>query len=119
MSMFQIFKVSGSAVSAQSQRLNVVASNLANVDTVAGPDGQAVPDLARKLPGRGEIPLEVRGREREARGDVVEAVVGFVRQQQCRRVHLQREDVTDGVGVFGAVQPMGAHARRLLMGRGG
>jgi flagellar basal-body rod protein FlgC len=41
MSMFQIFSVSGSAVSAQSQRLNVVASNLANADTVAGPDGQA------------------------------------------------------------------------------
>jgi len=41
MSMFQIFNVAGSAVSAQSQRLNVVASNLANVDTVAGPDGQA------------------------------------------------------------------------------
>jgi flagellar basal-body rod protein FlgC len=41
MSMFQIFNVSGSAVSAQSQRLNVVASNLANADTVAGPDGSA------------------------------------------------------------------------------
>lgn len=41
MSMMNIFKVSGSAASAQSQRLNVVASNLANVDTVAGPDGQA------------------------------------------------------------------------------
>jgi len=41
MSMFQIFNVSGSAVSAQSQRLNVVASNLANADTIAGPDGQA------------------------------------------------------------------------------
>ena len=41
MSMLQIFNVSGSAVSAQSQRLNVVASNLANADTVAGPDGQA------------------------------------------------------------------------------
>jgi len=41
MSMFKIFGISGSAVSAQSQRLNVVASNLANVDTVAGPDGQA------------------------------------------------------------------------------
>jgi flagellar basal-body rod protein FlgC len=39
--MFRIFDVSGSAVSAQSQRLNVVASNLANADTVAGPDGQA------------------------------------------------------------------------------
>ena len=41
MSMFSIFGVSGSAVSAQSQRLNVVASNLANADAVAGPDGQA------------------------------------------------------------------------------
>jgi len=40
MSMFSIFSVSGSAISAQSQRLNVVASNLANVDAVAGPDGQ-------------------------------------------------------------------------------
>jgi len=41
MSLFQIFNVSGSASSAQSQRLNTVASNLANADTVAGPDGQA------------------------------------------------------------------------------
>jgi flagellar basal-body rod protein FlgC len=39
--MMNIFNVSGSAASAQSQRLNVVASNLANADTVAGPDGQA------------------------------------------------------------------------------
>jgi len=41
MSMFKIFDVAGSAASAQTQRLNVVASNLANADTVAGPDGQA------------------------------------------------------------------------------
>jgi len=41
MSLFQIFNVAGSATSAQTQRLNVVASNLANADTVAGPDGQA------------------------------------------------------------------------------
>jgi flagellar basal-body rod protein FlgC len=41
MSMFQVFNVTGSAISAQSQRLNVVASNLANADTVAGPDGTA------------------------------------------------------------------------------
>jgi flagellar basal-body rod protein FlgC len=41
MSMLSIFNVSGSAASAQSQRLNVVASNLANADTVAGPDGSA------------------------------------------------------------------------------
>jgi flagellar basal-body rod protein FlgC len=41
MSMLNIFNVAGSAISAQSQRLNVVASNLANADTVAGPDGKA------------------------------------------------------------------------------
>ncbi len=41
MSMFSIFGVSGSAISSQSQRLNVVASNLANADAVAGPDGQS------------------------------------------------------------------------------
>ena len=41
MSMLKIFDVAGSAVSAQSQRLNVVASNLANAATLAGPDGQA------------------------------------------------------------------------------
>lgn len=41
MSMMSIFNVSGSAISAQSQRLNVVASNLANADSVAGPDGKA------------------------------------------------------------------------------
>ena len=41
MSMLSIFNVAGSAASAQSQRLNVVASNLANADTVAGPDGKA------------------------------------------------------------------------------
>ena len=41
MSLINIFNVSASAASAQSQRLNVVASNLANADTVAGPNGQA------------------------------------------------------------------------------
>ena len=41
MSMFSIFNISASAIGAQAQRLNVVASNLANVDAVAGPDGQS------------------------------------------------------------------------------
>ena len=40
MSLFNIFSVSGSAMTAQSQRLNVVASNLANADSATGPDGQ-------------------------------------------------------------------------------
>lgn len=41
MSLFKVFEVSGSAVSAQSQRLNVVASNIANADSASGPDGKA------------------------------------------------------------------------------
>lgn len=37
---FSIFQIAGSALTAQSQRMNVSASNLANADSVAGPDGQ-------------------------------------------------------------------------------
>ncbi len=40
MSMFSVFEISGSALMAQSQRMNVTASNLANADSVVGPDGQ-------------------------------------------------------------------------------
>ncbi|NMP28037.1 flagellar basal body rod protein FlgC [Rahnella sp. SAP-1] len=40
MSMLSIFDISGSALQAQSQRLNVAASNMANADSVTGPDGQ-------------------------------------------------------------------------------
>jgi flagellar basal-body rod protein FlgC len=40
MSMLNVFNIAGSALSAQSLRLNTVASNLANADSVAGPDGQ-------------------------------------------------------------------------------
>ena len=38
-SLMNILPLAGSALSAQSQRLNTVASNLANADTVSGPDG--------------------------------------------------------------------------------
>jgi flagellar basal-body rod protein FlgC len=39
MSLFNVFNVAGSAMSAQSQRLNVVTSNLANADSVTSSDG--------------------------------------------------------------------------------
>lgn len=38
--MFKVFDIAGSAMSAQSQRLNVVASNLANVDSAVSANGQ-------------------------------------------------------------------------------
>ena len=41
MSLFNIFNVSGSAMSAQAQRLNTVASNLANADSATSPSGEA------------------------------------------------------------------------------
>lgn len=47
MSTMSIFEIAGSALTAQSQRMNVTASNLANADSVAGPDGQ--PYRARQV----------------------------------------------------------------------
>ena len=41
MSLFNIFNVSGSAMSAQAQRLNTVASNLANADSATSASGEA------------------------------------------------------------------------------
>ncbi|MFT3736464.1 MAG: flagellar basal body rod protein FlgC [Rhodocyclaceae bacterium] len=40
MSMFDVMGIASSAMHAQSKRLNTTASNLANVDSVAGPDGK-------------------------------------------------------------------------------
>lgn len=47
MSTMSIFEIAGSALTAQSQRMNVTASNLANADSVVGPDGQ--PYRARQV----------------------------------------------------------------------
>jgi flagellar basal-body rod protein FlgC len=40
MSIGNIFDIAGSAMAAQGQRLNVVASNLANADSATGPEGK-------------------------------------------------------------------------------
>ncbi|RUO56791.1 MULTISPECIES: flagellar basal body rod protein FlgC [Pseudidiomarina] len=40
MADFSILDISGSALSAQSKRMNVAASNLANANSVAGPNGE-------------------------------------------------------------------------------
>jgi flagellar basal-body rod protein FlgC len=47
MSMLNVFNIAGSALSAQSMRLNTLSSNLANADSIAGPDGQ--PYRARQV----------------------------------------------------------------------
>jgi len=58
MSPFNIFDVAGSGVSAQSQRPNVVASNLANADSATGPDGK--PYRARQVVFQ-SVPLDGTG----------------------------------------------------------
>jgi flagellar basal-body rod protein FlgC len=46
-SLLNVFNVAGSAMAAQSKRLNVVASNIANAESTTGPDGQ--PYRAKQL----------------------------------------------------------------------
>jgi flagellar basal-body rod protein FlgC len=41
MALFDVFRIAGSGMSAQAQRLNVVSSNLANADSTTGPNGEA------------------------------------------------------------------------------
>jgi flagellar basal-body rod protein FlgC len=103
MSLNQIFNVAGSAVSAQSQRLNVVASNLANADTVAGPDGQAY--KARQVVF--QTLLMGQGAQRNANAGVQ---VSTVREDQTagRRVHDPKHPAADGDGyvTFSNVNPV-------------
>jgi len=47
MSLFNVFDIAGSAMAAQSQRLNVVASNLSNADSATSSTGQ--PYRARQV----------------------------------------------------------------------
>lgn len=89
MSMFSIFGVSGSAISSQAQRLNVVASNLANADAVAGPDGQSYKArqvIFQSVPmgGAGDAGVKVSGiQESEVPG---------------RREYLPHHPAADGEG---------------------
>jgi flagellar basal-body rod protein FlgC len=58
MSLSNLFEIAGSALTAQSQRLNVVASNLANADSATSSTGQPyrarqVVFAAAPLPGAG------------------------------------------------------------------
>ena len=93
MSMLSIFNVSGSAASAQSQRLNVVASNLANADTVAGPNGQAY--KARQVTFQTELMGELAN-DPTAAGVRVSTISED--QTPGRKVHDPKHPSADGEG---------------------
>ena len=68
MSLFNVFQVSSSAMTAQSMRLNAVASNLANADSIVSSDGK--PSRAKRvvfeatpMGGNGDISKGVRVRQ--------------------------------------------------------
>lgn len=89
MSLFNVFSISGSAVSAQSKRLNVVASNMANADSVAGPDGQ--PYKARQLSFQAEAV--------DAGGVAGVRVAGISESQTPgRRIHEPAHPMADAEG---------------------
>lgn len=87
--MFSIFGVSGSAISAQSQRLNVVASNLANADAVAGPDGKS-------YKGRQVVFETVPMGSQASAGVKVKTVTE--NQEPGRRIHNPAHPMADGQG---------------------
>jgi flagellar basal-body rod protein FlgC len=65
MSLFNVFQVSASAMTAQSMRLNAVASNMANADSVVSADGKPyrakqVVFEATPMGGAGELSKGVR-----------------------------------------------------------
>jgi flagellar basal-body rod protein FlgC len=72
MSLTNIFEIAGSALTAQSQRLNVVASNLANADSATSSTGQ--PYRARNVIFAAQ-PLEGSNADSTASGVRVAGVV--------------------------------------------
>jgi flagellar basal-body rod protein FlgC len=91
--MMNIFNVSGSAASAQSQRLNVVASNLANADTVAGPDGTAY--KARQVTFQTQL-MGANANDATSAGVVVSNITED--QTVGRRVHDPKHPSADADG---------------------
>jgi flagellar basal-body rod protein FlgC len=104
MSLQRIFDVAASAVSAQSQRLNVVASNLANADSVAGPDGAAY--KARQVVFQTQL-MGANGEQSAAHAGVRVSTI-TESQTPGRRVHDPKHPAadTEGYVTFSNVSPV-------------
>lgn len=77
MSLFNIFNIAGSGMAAQSTRLNTVASNLANADSIASSPDQA---YRAREPLFAAIQRSVSGQQAPAGSEGVE-VVGVTESQ--------------------------------------
>lgn len=88
MSLFNVFQIASSALTAQSERLNVTASNLANADSATGPDG--TPYRAKQV---------VFQAQPAAKGLSGVKVAGVVEDPSApRRVYDPKHPAADGQG---------------------
>jgi flagellar basal-body rod protein FlgC len=89
MSLFNVFDIAGGALTAQSQRLNTIASNLANADSATGPDGKpyrAKQVVFASVPLAGEAATGVR-------------VTGVIEDQSpMKKVHDPKHPLADDKG---------------------
>ena len=92
MSLFSAFRIAGTGATAQGQRLNAVASNLANADSAAGPDGQV-------YKARHVVFEATPAQEAAAQGTAGVRVSRVVTDDaQPRRVHDPKHPLADAEG---------------------
>ncbi len=98
----------------------VLRSILANAEGLGGDANLGIADGERAhLAGGADVSLQQHRRNAQHVGDVVEPVGRVVGRQQRGRVDLQRQQVADGVGVLGAVEPVHELAARIGTRGGG
>ena len=104
----------------QSLDVPVLGSILPNAEGFGGDADLGIADGERAhLASGADISLQQHGRNAQHVGDVVEPVGRVVGRQQRGRVDLQRQQVANGVGVLGAIQPVHELAARIGTRGGG
>jgi len=91
LSLFKAFEIAASGVTAQSQRLNATASNLANADSAAGPGGKAYQARQVVFQTAQLDPKDGRVQGVKVQGVIEDASVP-------RRVHDPRHPLADDTG---------------------
>ena len=90
MSLFNIFDIASSALTAQTERLNTTASNIANADSATGPDG--VPYKAKQVVFEAVPPADGNGPAKVRVSGVVED------DSPARKVFDPKHPMADGQG---------------------
>ncbi|MDX1667885.1 MAG: flagellar basal body rod protein FlgC [Limnobacter sp.] len=94
MSLFNAFKAAGSAMQAQTQRLNTVASNMANVETASNNPDDVY--KARKVVFQAELDKAAPGQAAVAKGVNVKEVV--TTNAEARKVYDPKHPMADDEG---------------------